>query len=304
MSDIDIRQLRSFLVVAQELNITRAAARLHLTQQAVSTHIQQLERSLRVTLLVRTSRGVLLTPAGDELADGGKTVVNDLSELAERVRAIAEEQTGIVRLACCPYATKLFVVEVADAMEAAVPGLEVSLTSVRSPKEELELLTDGRADAAFMWLPVGDVGLNHAVIRTDARAAVLSARHPLADRRTVSLAELATDPVLRPDALTSDDAERYWLADPRPDGTAAPRGLVVNSMEDCLLEVARGRGIWLAPQPLSGSAPPGGVRWIPVSDGGLFDLAVVWTDRAPESLIARMIAEIRVITGYQKLQAA
>lgn len=304
MIDIDVRYLRSFLAVAEELNVTRAAGLLHLTQQAVSTHVQQLERTLRVALLVRTSRGVLLTAAGRELASGGRYVVSELTALAQRVRAVAAGQGGEVRLACCPYATDLFAVEVADAMEAAFPGLEVALTSVPSPKQELEKLAGGDADAAFMWLPLGDVGLHHAVIRTDRRAVAVAAAHRLADRSAVSLADLADEPVIRPDVLTSPEAQRFWAVDPRPGGVAAPMGPAVAGMEDCLLAVARGRGVWMAPEPLGRVAPTGGVRWLPVSDGGGFDLAVVWTEHAPEALIARMIAEVRVITGYQRLRVA
>ncbi|MTE17479.1 LysR family transcriptional regulator [Nocardia aurantiaca] len=304
MVDLDVRHVESFLVVSEELNITRAARRLHLTQQAVSAQLQQLERSLGVTLLVRTSRGVLLTAAGEELAAGGAKVVADWSTLVVRVRRAAQTQTGAVRLACCPYATNLFAVDVAEAMEARFPGLDVELTSVSTPADELELLTSGQADAAFMWLPIGDIGLNHAVIRTDARAVAVPDRHPLAQRQTVTLAELANDPVLRPEVLTCAEAEDYWLVDPRPDGAAAPRGARSSSLEDCLLQVARGKGIWMAPEPISSLAPIAKLRWIPVTDGGTFELAVVWTDRAPEPLIGRMIAELRTITGYQLVHAA
>lgn len=305
VGDIDFRHLRSFLAVAQERSITGAGAVLHLTQQAVSTHVRQLERSLGVVLLVRTSRGVLLTAAGEELAAGGVAVMDDVAHLAERVRAVADAQAGTLRLACCPAAASLLAVDVADALEKAVPGLRVMLSGARSPKEELQLLSDGRADAAFMWLPVGDVGLHHAVVRSDPRAVVLSTRHPLADRPAVSLADLADDPVLRPDVLTSAEAERFWLADPRPDGSPAPRGSIVPLVEDCLLEIGRGRGIWLPPQPLEAVLPAGNLRWIPVTDAERFDLGVVWTDRAPQPLITRLIAEVRTITGHdQRLHAA
>lgn len=304
MIDFDVRQLESFLIVADELNVTRAAARLHLTQQAVSMQLRQLERSLQVALLVRTSRGVLLTPAGRELAAGGGAMLDDLAELVGRARAAADDQAGEVRLACCPYASHLFAAEVADTVEAAVPGLRIGLTSVASPKQEMSMLASGRAEAAFMWLPVGDVGLHHAVVRTDRRVVVLPAGHRLADRPAVTLAELAGEPVLRPDVLTSAEAERYWLADPRPDGAAAPRGPVVGNVEDCLFEVARGRGIWLPPEPLSGAAPGGNLRWIPITDADPFDLAIAWTDHASEDLIVRLIAEVRQITGFESLQAA
>lgn len=103
-----------------------------------------------------------------------------------------------------------------------------------------------------MWLPVGDPALHTGVVRTDPRAVVMSAGHPLADRNTLTFADLSDEPVLRPDVLVSPEAERFWLADPRPDGRP--------------------------------DAPP-------------FDLAVVWTDRAPQPLITRLIAEVRAVVG-------
>ncbi|GAA1533045.1 hypothetical protein GCM10009678_14280 [Actinomadura kijaniata] len=104
---------------------------------------------------------------------------------------------------------------------------------------------------------------------------------------------------------TSPEAERFWLADPRPDGAPAPRGPLVPLVEDCLLEVGRGRGVWLAPQPLETVMPPGNLRWIPVTDAERFDLAVVWSDRAPQPLITRLVAEVRALTGHdQRLHAA
>ncbi|NUS74107.1 MAG: LysR family transcriptional regulator [Corynebacteriales bacterium] len=298
MDDIDVRHLKSFLAVASELNITRAANRLHLTQQAVSSHIQQLERTLNVALLVRTSRGVLLTSAGEELLAGGKMVLDDLAEVVRRVRIAADEQAGTLRLGCCPYATSLFVVDLADKLESTVPGLNVALTSVATPRDELALLREGRADAAFMWLPIGDVGLRHAVIRSDSHAVVLPTRHRLAERSAVNMADISTELVLRPDVLTSEESERFWMADPRPDGVRAPYGPKFPTMEDALLGVARGRGIWLAPEPLSGVALADNLRWIPISDGEPFELAIVWSEHAPESMIARLIAEARTITGY------
>ncbi|MGV9452553.1 LysR family transcriptional regulator [Streptomyces sp. NPDC003635] len=305
MSDIDLRHLRSFLAVARRRSITGAGTELHLTQQAVSTHVRQLERALGVTLLVRTSRGVLLTPAGEELAAGGATVVDGVDRLAARVRAAANAQSGTLRLACCPAATTLFAVDVADALEAAVPGLRVALKGAQTPRQELALLRDGHADAAFMWLPVGDVGLHTAVVRTDPRAVVLSARHPLADRPSLTLTELADDPVVRPDVLASPEADRFWIADPRPDGRPAPSGPIVPTVEDCMLQVGQGRGVWFAPKPLESLVPAGNVRWIPVTDAEPFDLAVVWPDTAPQPVITRLIAEVRDVTGHdRRLHAA
>ncbi|WP_406229453.1 LysR family transcriptional regulator [Nocardia sp. NBC_01009] len=298
MIDLDIRQLQSFLVVARELNITRASARLHISQQTLSTQIQQFERAIGVTLLVRTSRGVLLTPAGVELERGGNVVTAELGELIERVRATDRGRLGRLRLACCPYATALFATEVADVMEAAVPGLEVELTTVRTPPEERELLISGDVDAAFMWLPLGDARFNHAPVRSDPRVVALPPGHRLADRGSVTLAELAGEPIIRPDIFLSEENLCHWIADPRPDGSAALLGPVVPKVEDCLMLVARGKGVWLAPEPLSRWIPVSSIRWLPVVDAPNSELALVWNADAPHSLVARMIAEVRKVTGW------
>jgi DNA-binding transcriptional LysR family regulator len=177
-----MHHLRSFAMVAQESTITRAAARLHLAQQAVSTHIQQLERAFGVTLLVRTSRGVVLTLAGEELAAGAKTVIADVEALVARVRAVAEGTAGRLRLVCKPHATVEFALEVVEAMETAAPDVRIELITVSTLPEEMELLTSGGADAAFLWTPVGDERLRFAEVRTDRRVVAVPSGHRLADR--------------------------------------------------------------------------------------------------------------------------
>lgn len=298
MADLDLRHLRSFLAVARESNITRAAQQLHLAQQAVSAHIQQLERALGATLLVRTSRGVRLTAAGDELAAGGKALLGDLDALTARVSTVAGGQAGRLRLVCKPHATHEFALEVAEALEAALPRLEVELVSVSTLPEELELLESGGADAAFLWVPTGDERLRYAEVRTDRRMVALPVTHPLAARASVTLADLADEPVIIPKVVVSDEVLRHWLAEPRPDGRPARRGPATQRIEDRLLRVARGRGVWLAPEPLSRYFPMPRVCWLPVEDAAPSHLALAWTARAPEALMTRVAAEVRALTGW------
>lgn len=289
-----MRYLRSFLVVAEEASITRAASRMYLTQQAMSRQIQALERAFGVTLLVRTSRGVLLTAAGEELAAGARALAADIQALAQRVRAAADEQSGTLRLACCPYATTTLAIQIAGAMETAVPGIKVEVTAVLTPRDEMHSLMAGEADAAFMWLPAGDSPLSDAPLREDQRAVAVPEAHELAGRGCVSIADLADDPVVVADVFSSESELRYWMADPRPDGRAALRGPVASRMEEVLMQVKRGNGVWIAPRPLAvWAGTMSGVRWIPIDDAGSLRLSVVWTADAPPDLIARLIAEAR-----------
>jgi DNA-binding transcriptional LysR family regulator len=296
--DIDLRYLRSFLAVAEEASITRAASRMFLTQQALSRQILGLERVFGVTLLVRTSRGVLLTAAGEELAAGARTLTADVQIMAQRVRAAACEQSGSLRLVCCPYATTMFAMEIAGAMESAVPGVEVEVISVLTPRDEMRCLMAGQADAAFMWLPVGERSLHDAPLREDQRAVAVAEAHELAGRSSVSITDLADEPVVVADLFSCEAELRYWIADPRPDGRPALRGPVASRMEEVLMQVKRGNGVWLAPQPLAcWAGTMSGVRWIPVDDADSFQLSVVWTAGAPKDLVARLIAEARTASA-------
>lgn len=300
MPELDLRLLQSFLAVAQEGGITRAATRLHLAQQAVSAQMQQLERAIGVTLLVRTSHGVLLTAAGRELEAGAPAALGHVDGLVERVRAVARGETGKLRLACKPHATAEFAIEVTEAMEARVPGVDIALTTASTPAEELMLLTTGSVDAAFLWAPVGDPRFPFAPVRTDRRMVALAADHALACRQEVRLADLADEPVIRPAGRVASNVLAHWLAEPRPDGRLAKRGPAAERSEDHLLLVARRRGIWLAPEPISRYFRSPHVRWVPVPDAEPSTLVAVWTAQAPTALVSRMIAEVRVLTGWHE----
>jgi DNA-binding transcriptional LysR family regulator len=293
-----MRHLRSFAIVAEELNITRAARRLHLAQQAVSTHVRQLEQALGARLLIRTSRGVELTAAGKELAAGSAEILAEMAGLVERVGEIHGGRRGTLRLLCKPHATHEFAVEVAEAMETAIPEVAIELITVSTLPDELGLLRSGGADVCFLWLPVGADGLSAEPVRRDRRMVALPSGHRLAARASVTLADLAAEPVIVPEVVVSDDVMCHWLAEPRPDNRPAPRGPAAQRVEDRLMLVARGRGVWLAPEPLSRYFPMPKITWLPVTDAAPSDLAVVWTPQVPRPLMTRLVAEVRCLTNW------
>lgn len=292
------QHLSTFLAVAEELNITRAAARLHLAQQAVSAQIQALERTIGVTLLVRTSRGVELTSAGTELAKIGGPVLAEYARMVDRVRVSARGLAGKLRLVCKPHATYEFALAVAEAMERELPDIEIELLAASTLPEELGMLTTGAADLCFLWLPVGIDTLHHAPVRLDRRMVALSDRHPLAGRDALTLADLADEPVVVGKSTVSEEVRRHWLAEPRPDGRPAVRGPAADRIEDRIMLVARGKGVFFAPEPLTRYFPPHGVRWIPVTDAQPSTLALVWIPDTPTELVTRLLGVVRPLTGW------
>jgi len=298
MADLDTRLLRSFLVVAQEGTITRAAARLCIAQQALSAQVRQLERAVGATLLVRTSRGVSLTRAGDELAGRAKPLLADLDALVAQTQASAQGRAGRLRIVCKPHATAEFALDAVHAMERAVPGVELELKTVSTLPEELAALADGEADVSFLWVPTGDARLRSAKVRRDRRLVALPTGHPLADRDGLTLAQLADEPVIVPQVAVSEEVVRHWLAEPRPGGRPAVRGPAAHRIEDRLMLVARGRGVWFAPEPLARYFPRPGVAWVPVTDAAPSHFAVVWMPGAPQPLISQLVEQVRTLTGW------
>ncbi|MCU1642415.1 MAG: transcriptional regulator, LysR family [Nocardia sp.] len=299
IDNIDLRHLRSFLAVASASSITKAAATQHITQQSLSAHIQQLERALGVTLLVRTSRGITLTAAGAELASGAPDLLVDLGALARRVRATVASSVRRLRVVSAAYTITLFAVEVAKTMEAADPGIEIEVATALRPIEAMQRLHAGTSDAAILWLPTGDPGLLNEPIRDDPRVVLLAEDHRLADRTSLTLADLADDPVVIVDAFASPEALSHRIVDPRPDGRPAVRGPVVPTLEDCQAQLRRGRGVWFAPRQMAEWALCPGVTLIPVVDIAPTPLAVVWPPSIPRDLVDTLVAAARASANPQ-----
>jgi DNA-binding transcriptional LysR family regulator len=297
-SFLDTQRLRTFVAVAQESNITRAAALLHMTQQAVSTHVQRLERELGVKLLVRQTKGVVLTPAGQELAARSTALLAQLDEVRHSVQVVGRRtEKRTLRLAAGLAATSA-VTRIAEAVEARA-GIEVEIVAVPSETVCVQQLTSGGVDAALMWLPIEGQLFTSAVVRVDPRVVALPSTHRLAGRTSVTLADLADEPVVMPDLFASETARRHWLIDPRPGGGPALRGPCVPGVLEALMMVARGRGVWLAPRPVADWKVVPGVTWLPVTDAEPTSAAVLWLPQTPPELIRPLVAEARATTGWK-----
>jgi DNA-binding transcriptional LysR family regulator len=206
------------------------------------------------------------------LVAGSGVLMSDISDLVDRVRAAATGRAGRIRLVSAAFTITQLSIEIAKSLEATHPGIEVEIATAQRPIED-RLLAEQ--------------------IRSDPRVVLLSERHRLAGRRTVTLADLAEDPVVIVDAFASPAALDHRIVDPRPDGRRAVRGPIVQTLEDCLTQIRRGHGVWFAPRAMAEWALCSGVRLIPVEDIEDTPLAVVWSPNAPQDLVTLLIEHIR-----------
>ena len=195
MDELETRELRYFVTVAEELHFGRAAGRLGMAQPPLSRKIQQLERRLGVALLERNRRGVALTGAGEVLLTEARAVLDAAAAAALRTRRAASERGHLV-LAVKAAGSHELLRKLLDAYGGEPGAAEVEVLPCGLCEQE-ELLRDGRADVALMHAPFNSLaGFDSEELMTEGQVAILPAGHPLAARASVTLAEIGDVPAL------------------------------------------------------------------------------------------------------------
>ncbi|MGJ0118862.1 LysR family transcriptional regulator [Williamsia sp. MIQD14] len=257
--DVDLRKLRYFVAVADELHFGRAADRLHIAQPVLSRQIRALEDELRVALFDRDRRGTALTPAGRQLLIEARPLLTSAEALTRRVRAAADG--GITfTIGFMPGITLTTVVQ---AMRAEHSDLTTRLLRT-GWDDQVEVLHDGRADVSIVRLPIDQTGLEIHHLFTEPRVAVVAADHPLADRDSVSIADLADEHLLQ-----DPDAVPEWREVAVEIRTGSrPAIPAIHSVEEKLELVADGTGIAVLPASTAGFYTRRGVVALAVDDLG------------------------------------
>ncbi|MBS1892474.1 MAG: LysR family transcriptional regulator [Actinobacteria bacterium] len=188
----DLRKLRNFVAVAEDLNFTRAAERLRMSQQALSTSIGRLEEELGVLLFERTPRRVELTAAGRSLLDGGRPLLAASEAAWERVGRVGRGQAGLIQVGRTPAVTGEEVISILRPIQARHPGLRFSV-GMSLPAEMPERILAGDFRFGFGRVLEQPAAMGLRVVARQRLRVALSRAHPLADRKNLRLEELAED---------------------------------------------------------------------------------------------------------------
>ena len=194
---MEIRQLRYFRAVAEELNFHRAAEKLHVAQPALSRQVHALELGLGVTLFERQPRGVALSPAGHVFLEDTRRILSELRRAEERVRRVDQGQLGTVRIGFNEIAArKPYLPGIFQATRARFPDIEMKLTLLTS-QPQIEALRTGEIDAGFLFhRPTADSDLMALAIDDDNYAIAMPSNHPLARKPHIHLADVRDEPFI------------------------------------------------------------------------------------------------------------
>ena len=280
--DLETRELRYFVAVAEELHFGRAARRLGIAQPPLSRAIQRLEHRLGVPLLDRGRRVVALTEAGVVMLREARVALDAVEAAAQRAHRAGTQQRAVVLVTKAGASFELLR-RLLDAVtrEAADVSLEVVLCEVG---EQAGQLRDGRADVALMHRPYDDLeGLETRDLLVEGQVALVPATHPLADRERLTLAEVADVPGL---------PLARW---PRLDGTY-PDGLgpEVRTQSQLAELVALGRTLLVIPASSRAWQWPEHVA-VPVVDAPEVTTVIAWprTGRAAITSVVRAAEALR-----------
>ncbi|MET8645074.1 LysR substrate-binding domain-containing protein [Streptomyces sp. NPDC004074] len=226
--DLDLRKLRYFVAVADQLHFGRAADELHIAQPVLSRQIRALEQDLGVSLFTRDRHGVELTDAGRQLLAEAGPLLASTHAVRRRVSAAASGKRRLM----VGFRAGVAVTPAARAFEDRYPDVVVDVQRIEGD-DQAAMLLDGRIDVGYVRLPIDEAGLRVTPLYTEPRVAVLPAGHRLAGKEEVTEADLAGEPLV-------------WQGDPSTQPTRRPlpnAGYPVRGVDETLEHVAAGRGI-------------------------------------------------------------
>ena len=189
---MELRHLRYFVAVAEELHFGRAAARLHIAQPPLSQQIRDLEHELGAALFTRTTRRVELTPAGRVLLAEARHVLEQTERTVRAVQRATRGEVGQLTIGFVPSADLDILPRVLSRWRMRFPHVEIELHAMLSGPQ-VEALRDGRIQVGFLRLPVDGGGLAIETIQRERLVVALPENHPLARRASVQLADLQHD---------------------------------------------------------------------------------------------------------------
>lgn len=188
---MEIRQIRSFLSVAETLHFGRTAELIHLSQPALSLQIRGLEEEVGVRLFDRNRRKTTLTAAGAAFRDDAAAALSQLEQAIRRARLAANGKLGLLRIGFISTAGSELVADIVRQFGELYPEVEVSLRNILTA-EQVRMLETGALDIGFLRLPIGGhSALDVVTVHREPFVLVVPSSHKLAKRKRVRLCEVA-----------------------------------------------------------------------------------------------------------------
>lgn len=291
---MELRHLRYFVAVAEELHFGRAAEKLHISQPPLSHQIQDLERELGVDLLHRTRHFVGLTEAGRAFLEEARRILSDSDHAVATARKVGRGEAGHLSIGFGPFLATGFLGKIINAFLSLHPNIKLDLRPLQS-SEQVEELTAGRIDVAFPILPVSHRDVVTEAVAAEPLLAALPVDHRRARARRVSLADLRSDSFV---AISRSVAPTFHDLVARACGDAGFAPAVEHEATYVLTVlglVGAGLGVAIVPAWI-GSRPTEGVVFRPMSDALPVQIGVAHRRKESSPLLLAFLEAVRTVS--------
>ncbi len=292
---MELRHLRYFVGVAEELHFGRAATRLNTSQSSLSQQIRNLEKELKVDLLRRVKRHVELTPAGKRFLQEARGILAAAERAAGLARETAREESRKIVIGISPETDWVFLGRALRLFRENASSVDVLFQNL-TPEAQITALRGGLIDIGFVGLPIEADGMVSEATGRERLVVALSQHHPMARRNRIGLRELSKEAyTLWPRHLSPGSYDQLLAIFQRA-GFGPPITMEggLPSTETVLGMVAAGLTIALVDPAIQHQAMPG-VVFRPIEGNGVFtESGVIYRRDDPSPLLASFLQEVRL----------
>lgn len=253
---MDVRQLRCFIAVAEELHFGRAAERLALAPPALSRQISALEDELGVSLLTRTTRQVAMTRAGLIMLEEAKGILVKMEHASRAVRGASLASGKVLRVGAIDAASSSFVPEALASFRQLYPGIEIKFVEAMTAAL-IQMLEAGKLDLALTRPPRKPTDCAFEVLRVERPIVVLNEAHPLAQREHLTMLDLVGEPFVVPSKRIRPFAYDLVMSYFESVGSVPNVTIEATEKPAMMSAVAAGLGMALAPDWVARLSFPG-----------------------------------------------
>ncbi len=284
---MDLRHLRYFQAIAEELSFSRAAKRLNIVQPALSRALQELESEVGVELVARTKRSVALTAAGKVMLADVALIFERLEHMTRRVRRAAAGQVGELRVGYIGPPTHAFLGRILDEYSRRCPDVTVHLEE-RTPERVWEMVAKGRLDIGLTRPVLAHAALRMEtlLLRQERLCAAIPERHPWKGKATLQWKKLAGEPLIILARREGAGLHDEILAGCRSAGFTPRLAHTPSVISTVIRYVEAGTGIGIVPESLAEQDATS--RWTkaPLTPSLAVPLVMVWKKEHEEPPVA------------------
>jgi LysR family transcriptional regulator, benzoate and cis,cis-muconate-responsive activator of ben and cat genes len=291
---MELRHLRAFLAVAEELHFGRAAARLQMAQPPLSQQVRRLERELGVELFRRNRRHVELTHAGGALVPEARRTLAAAERAAAVVAAVAAGASGRVSLGFVGSLAHGVLPRLVRELRLQAPGVEIALREANT-SQQIELLRLGLLDAGLVRPPIQAEGIEIEIVGREPLRAVLPDDHRLAGARSIRLEALRDEPfVLFPRAIGPGLYDQI-LGLCREAGFSPNVVYESGATATMVALVEAGIGVCVLPQSHAGT---GSAHFVPLAGGDFStEIGLAWASAGASAIVGSVRTAARAALG-------